>query len=136
METKLKALAGAGALAIAVAAGALAPQAPARAQAAPFLYCFVSPNSSPGGPLGLCSSNYPSNTYSASFEVRNLPAGSHSFVWTNEIGQILPCTTHRCTVQYLGGLQTTDTIYVNYVDPQTGQSNTLSRAVSIGGGPI
>ncbi|MCD9030904.1 hypothetical protein LDO32_04040 [Luteimonas sp. Y-2-2-4F] len=136
METKFKALAGAGALAIAVAAGSLAPQAPASAQATAFLYCFVSPNGSPGGPAGLCSSNYPSDTYSALFEVRNLPAGNYSFVWTNEIGQILPCTTYRCTVQYLGRLQTTDTIYVNYVDQQTGQSNTLARVVSIGGGPL
>ncbi len=123
------------ALTLATATGPLVLQ-PAQAQAQPLLYCFVSPNSSPGGPLGLCSSNFPSSTYSAFFEVRNLPSGDYSFVWSNSNGQLLSCTGHSCSVSYLGNLQTRDTIHVNYVNLQTGASDTLSRDVVIGGGPL
>ncbi|WP_149193704.1 hypothetical protein [Luteimonas suaedae] len=122
--------------ALLLASGLIGTAMPNKAEAqpaSPFLYCFVSPNSQPGGPLGLCSSQYPSASYSASFSVQSLPAGTYSFVWTNEIGQVLPCTRSSCTVNYLGGMAINDVIYVNYTNTTTGASNTLSRAVAING---
>ncbi|NZA27406.1 hypothetical protein H0E84_13525 [Luteimonas sp. SJ-92] len=123
-------------IALALSMVALGPGASGTAQAQfnqPFLYCFVSPNEMQGGPLGRCTSMYPSPSYSAYFAIHNLPAANYSFVWTNQNGQVLPCNSAHCTVNYIGGMAIGDTIHVNYTNLQTGASNTLSRALAING---
>lgn len=126
-----------GALALAAAGSAVVP-ATAQAQVGsnPSLWCFVSPNDQPGnGPLGRCTSFYPSSSYRADFEVRNLPAGSYSYVWTNELGMVLPCTTHRCNATYRAdaGGGVIDLVSVTYTNLATGEAKTLARTVAIGG---
>lgn len=125
----------------ALALGALGSAAvPATAQAQigsnPLLWCFVSPNDQPGnGPLGRCTSFYPASSYRADFELRNLPAGSYSYVWTNEQGLVLPCTTQRCNVSYrtAAGGAVLDAVSVTYTNLATGEARTLGRTVAIGG---
>lgn len=139
MKTIGSMLAGAavcGALALAAVGAAVVP-ATAQAQVAsnPRLWCFVGPNDQPGnGPFGRCTTFYPSSSYRADFEVRNLPAGNYSYVWTNEVGMVLPCTTNRCYVTYRGaGGGIVDSVSVTYTNLATGQSDTLGRTVAIGG---
>lgn len=124
-----------GALALATV-GAAAVPATAQAQigSGPLLWCFVSPNDQPGtGPLGRCTSFYPASSYRADFELRNLPAGSYSYVWTNETGMVLPCTTQRCYVTYRSGAGVIDLVSVTYTNLATGEAKTLGRSVAIGG---
>ncbi|MFD1299092.1 hypothetical protein ACFQ4Q_20910, partial [Lysobacter gummosus] len=81
------ALAGMGLVRAARAAGAQA------LPLGPVLYCFVGPNTQPPPPgnLGNCSTFYQgASSYSADFDIRNLPAGNYSFVWTNDNGLVLP----------------------------------------------
>ena len=139
MKTIGSMLAGAavcGALALTAVGAAVVP-ATALAQVAsnPLLWCFVGPNDQPGnGPFGRCTTFYPSSSYRADFEVRNLPAGNYSYVWTNEVGMVLPCTTNRCYVTYRGaGGGIVDSVSVTYTNLATGQSDTLGRTVAIGG---
>lgn len=126
-----------GALALAGVGSAVVP-ATAQAQIGsnPLLWCFVSPNDQPGtGPLGRCTSFYPASSYRADFEVRNLPAGSYSYVWTNEMGMVLPCTANRCSVTYRSGAGggVIDLVSVTYTNLATGEAKTLGRNVAIGG---
>ncbi|QQP99293.1 hypothetical protein [Lysobacter enzymogenes] len=126
-----------GALALA-AIGSFAVPATAQAQPGsnPLLWCFVGPNDQPGnGPFGRCTSFYPSSSYRADFEVRNLPAGNYSYVWTNDLGMVLPCTTNRCYVTYQSGAGggVIDTVSVTYTNLATGVATTLGRTVAIGG---
>lgn len=124
-----------GALALASVGSAVVP-ATAQAQVGsnPLLWCFVGPNDQPGnGPFGRCTSFYPASSYRADFEVRNLPAGSYSYVWTNEVGMVLPCTTNRCNVTYRNGSGIVDLVSVTYTNLATGEAKTLGRTVAIGG---
>ncbi|MBN7135989.1 hypothetical protein A7A76_14815 [Lysobacter enzymogenes] len=125
-----------GALALTAVGAAVVP-ATAQAQVSgnPLLWCFIGPNDQPGnGPFGRCTTFYPSSSYRADFEVRNLPAGNYSYVWTNEVGMVLPCTTNRCYVTYRGaGGGIVDSVSVTYTNLATGQSDTLGRTVAIGG---
>ncbi|MFK3648837.1 hypothetical protein ACI2IY_10405 [Lysobacter enzymogenes] len=124
-----------GALALASVGSAVVP-ATAQAQIGsnPLLWCFVGPNDQPGnGPLGRCTSFYPASSYRADFEVRNLPAGNYSYVWTNEVGMVLPCTTNRCNVTYRNGSGIVDLVSVTYTNLATGEAKTLGRTVAIGG---
>jgi len=142
MKTIGSMLAGAalsGALAMTAVGAAVAPvTAQAQVASNPLLWCFIGPNDQPGnGPFGRCTTFYPSNSYRADFEVRNLPAGNYSYVWTNEVGMVLPCTTNRCYVTYrgggAGGSGIIDSVSVTYTNLATGQSDTLGRTVAIGG---
>ena len=122
---------------------ALAGMGPARAAPAagaqalplgPVLYCFVGPNTQPPPPgnLGKCSTFYQgASSYSADFDIRNLPAGNYSFVWTNDNGLVLPCTTKSCRTTYRGGMPIVDVVNVTYTDLATGIARTLSRDVQI-----
>ncbi|QQP96902.1 hypothetical protein [Lysobacter enzymogenes] len=124
-----------GALALASVGSAVVP-ATAQAQIGsnPLLWCFVGPNDQPGnGPLGRCTSFYPASSYRADFEVRNLPAGNYSYVWTNEVGMVLPCTSNRCNVTYRNGSGIVDLVSVTYTNLATGEAKTLGRTVAIGG---
>ncbi|MGO1072918.1 hypothetical protein [Lysobacter sp. CA199] len=124
--------------AIALAAVGSAGHAPsAEAQTLPnrpVLYCFVSPNNQPAPPgnLGRCATFYQgASSYRADFQVRNLPAGNYSYVWTNDNGLVLSCNTQNCSQTYRGGMPILDVVNVTYTDLATGVSNTLSRDVQI-----
>lgn len=120
------------ALAALLGSGAIAPAAAQTGQ--PVLYCFVGPNSQPPvGDFGRCSTNYPASSYTVVFEVRRLPAGSYSFVWTTESGLVLACATARCSQTYRGNMEISDIVSVTYTNLATGESRTLSRALAING---
>lgn len=118
---------------------ALGTSAPASAQPNPtgtVLHCYVSPNDQPMPPgnLGRCTSFYPSpQGYVAEFEIRNLPAGSYSFVWTSDLGVVLPCSTAYCSQRYRGDMAVFDFVTVTYTNLATGEVKSLSRGVRIGG---
>lgn len=125
-------------LAAAVTASAFAPAAAQQiipqAITGPVLYCFVSPNEQPPvGNFGRCTSFYPASSYTADFEIRNLPAGNYSYVWTTELGLVLPCTASRCSQQYRGGMAISDIVNVTYTNLATGEAKTLSRSLAING---
>lgn len=123
-----------GVLAAASASAPAAAQPGAQAITGSVLYCFVSPNEQPPvGNLGRCTSFYPASSYTAEFEIRNLPAGAYSYVWTTELGLVLPCTTSRCSQQYRGGMAISDIVNVTYTNLATGEARTLSRSVAING---
>lgn len=128
----------------ALACGALAlvamgASAPASAQPNPtgtVLHCYVSPNDQPMPPgnLGRCTSSYPSpRGYVADFEIRNLPAGSYSFVWTSDLGVVLPCTTSQCSQRYRGDMAVFDFVSVTYTNLATGVAKSVGRSVRING---
>lgn len=120
-----------------LALAAVGYNAPAAAQSLPnrtVLHCYVTPNLQPMPPgnLGNCSTFVQgASSYTAKFEIRNLPAGNYSFVWTNDNGLILPCTTFKCSQSYRGGQPLTDVVNVTYTNLDTGASDTLSRDVLI-----
>lgn len=100
----------------------------------PVLYCFVSPNNLPAPPgnLGRCATFYQgASSYRADFQVRNLPAGNYSYVWSNDAGLILACNTQNCSQSYRGGRPLVDIVNVTYTNLDTGVSATLSRDVQI-----
>lgn len=123
----------------ALALAASGTSAPASAQPNPtgtVLHCYVSPNDQPMPPgnIGRCTSFYPSpHGYVAEFEIRNLPAGSYSFVWTSDLGVVLPCSTGYCSQRYRGDMAVFDFVTVTYTDLATGVAKSVSRSVRIGG---
>lgn len=125
-----------GALALTAVGSAVAPAA-AQAQIGlgPRLWCFVSPNDMPGDPnFGRCASFYPgSRTYRADLEVRGLPAGSYTYVWSSEWAGTLPCSTQSCTRTYRGDSPVSDLISVTYTNLATGESDTVANTVQING---
>lgn len=125
-----------GALALAaLGAGGVSP-AVAQPAPRPVLHCYISPNDQPMPPgnLGRCASFHPgASSYRADFEIRNLPAGSYSFLWTTEMGLVLPCSTSSCRQTYRGNMPVSDIVNVTYTNQATGVSNTLSRSVQING---
>ncbi|MGO1000927.1 hypothetical protein [Lysobacter sp. CA196] len=122
------------ACAVALVSTPAAAQPSAQAITGPVLYCFVSPNDQPPvGNFGRCTSFYPASSYTAAFEIRNLPTGSYSYVWTTEMGLVLPCTASRCSQQYRGGMAISDIVNVTYTNLATGEAKTLSRSVAING---
>ncbi|QWP75600.1 hypothetical protein J5226_18580 [Lysobacter sp. K5869] len=125
-----------GALALAAIGSAAAPStAQAQIGNRPRLWCFVSPNDLPGDPnFGRCASFYPgASSYRADFDVRNLPAGSYTYVWTSELAGVLPCTTQSCTRTYRGSAPVSDLVTVTYTNTATGASATLGANVQING---
>lgn len=125
-----------GALALAALGSAAAPTA-AQAQIGnrPRLWCFVSPNNLPADPnFGRCASFYPgASSYRADFDVRNLPAGTYTYVWNAEHGGVLPCTTQSCSRTYRGSAPVSELVTVTYTDIATGASGTLAANVQING---
>ncbi|MEH6421683.1 hypothetical protein [Pseudomonas sp. CGJS7] len=100
----------------------------------PVLYCFVSPNNlpAPAGNLGRGSSFYQgASSCRADVQVRNLPAGNYTYVWSNDAGLILACDTQNCSQRYRGGRPLVDIVNVTRTNLDIGVSATLSRDVQI-----